>query len=153
MKKKLFIALLAAGSFTVNSCTESVFNADIEQPLLTQKNESTHRACSMKWQKKTGSVIWGTQNKSFSVVAGRSGQIYIVNDNNGSSGSNGNITVTLNLSQVDLQNVSDQNFNVPSGGTRTVLVDAFLTSSVTVTISGSGLSPTKVFAVSVGYCN
>ena len=37
MKKKLFIALLAAGSFTVNSCTDSIFNADIEQPLLTQK--------------------------------------------------------------------------------------------------------------------
>ena len=137
----------------MNSCTESVLGTDIEQELLVQKNESANKACSMTWQTKTGNVIWGTVNKSFSVVAGRSGQIYIVNDNNGSSGSSGNITVTLNLSQVDLQNVGDQNFNVPSGGTRTVIVDAFLTSTVTVIISGSGLSPTKVFAVSVGYCS
>lgn len=95
MKRKLLLAVLTVGLFSVNSCTQSVLGTDVEQELLVQKNELASKACVMNWQTKTGNVIWGTVNKSFSVVSSRSGQIYIVNDNNDNSGSNGNIILLL----------------------------------------------------------
>ena len=149
--KKLVLAVVTAGVFMMSSCTRS--DSDLVLESQSTKKESTEKlACTMNWQTKIGSTTWFSDNKTFSVVSGTSGQIYIVNDNNGTSGYSGNINVKLSNSQVDLPNSSDYDFNVPSGGTRTIIVDEFLTSTMTVSVMGLGLSPTKVFAVSVGYC-
>ncbi|PTT74652.1 MULTISPECIES: hypothetical protein [unclassified Chryseobacterium] len=133
---RLFILLVFFNA--LNSCTSD--SNEVFPDTYNKGTESAAKAgCSMYYQSQTGWIMLGNVQKTFNVIAGRSGKVIV------SNGTGGAINAVIPGS-------SDMAYTLNAGQVKTIDIGSYPSSSEAIIITGYNLA-VKNFTVQVGYCN